>query len=138
MKSKFSLVLLVLGLLAIVGIAPAHADTQPLSLAIGLEEALNLGDAEAMTALFTLDGSYVHTVGGDEVIGREAIRDFLAVRSNANRSYEVVGATMNGHSLTLIVDVADSGITWGRQTVHVVVEDGLIQSMELVAFRFLF
>lgn len=138
MKNKFSLVMVLFALLALAGIAPVHADTQPLSLAIGIEEALNLGDAEAMTALFALDGRYVHTVGGDEIIGREAIRDFLDARSNANRSFEVVGATMTGDNLTLTVDVADRGITWGRQTVHVVVKNGLIKSMELVAFRFLF
>lgn len=135
---KTVLFVVLLGLLVIAGIAPVRADTQPLSLAVGFEQALNLGDVEAMTALFAADGTYVHTVGGQEIVGRDAIRDFLSSRSKADRNYEVVGATMTGNQLTLVVDIADRGITWGRQTLHVVVEDSLIQSMELVAFRFLF
>ena len=137
MKNKFLIVLLLFGLLAIAGVAPAHADTQPLSLAIGFEQALNLGDVDAMTVLFADDATYVYTIGGKAIVGRDAIRDFLEPRSKPDRSYEVVGMTMTLESLTLIVDIADNGITWGRQTLRVVVEDGLIQSMEPVAFRFL-
>ena len=135
MKSKFSLVLFVLGLLAIAGIAPVHADTQPLSLVIGFEQALNLGDVDAMTSLFTDDAVYVYSVGGKPVIGRDAIREFLEPKKVANRSYDIAGVTMIDNQLTLAVDIADRGITWGRQTLRVVVEDGLIQSMETVGFR---
>ena len=45
---------------------------------------------------------------------------------------------MTGDEMTLVVDISDQGVTWGRQTLRAVVEDGLIQSLEPVAFRFLF
>jgi hypothetical protein len=76
-------------------------------------------------------------VGGEAITGRAAIRDALATQTNPNRSYDVVGANMSGGQLTLVVEIADYGITWGRHTMRLVVEDGLIQSMETVGFRLL-
>ena len=45
---------------------------------------------------------------------------------------------MSGNELTLVIEISDRGIAWGRQTLRATVEDGLIQTMEPVAFRFLF
>ena len=137
MKSKFSLVLM-LGLLVIVGVAQVAADTQPLSLAIGFEQALNLGDAEAMTALFADDAVYARYIGGDFITGREAIRDALSPQFDPDRTFDIVGVTMVDNQLTLVVEISDHGIAWMRQTLRATVREGLIQSLEPVAFRFLF
>lgn len=137
MIKKVSLFLL-LGLLVLSGVSVAAADTQPLFLAISYEEALNLGDYEAIAAMFADDAVYYRWAGGGAVAGRDAIGELLAAESGPNRSFDIVGANMDGHELTLSVEIADRGIAWGRQTMRAVVEDGLIQSMELVAFRFLF
>ena len=136
MNKKVSLILL-LGLLALPA-ASAAADTQPLSLAIGLEEALNLGDPAAMTALFADDAVFINGIGGEAITGRDAIGDVLAVWSRLDRSHEVVSLNMAGDEITVVVEIADHGITWGRQTLRMVVEDGLIRSLEPIAFRFLF
>ncbi len=137
MKTTLSLFLF-LALLALGAVSPAAADTQPLALAIGFEQALNLGDAEAATALFADDAAYATHIGGDYIIGREAIREALAPHFDPDRTYEVVGVTMSGNELTLVVETSDHGIAWLRQTLRATVKDGLIQSMEPVAFRFLF
>jgi hypothetical protein len=134
---KMSLFLFLLGLLALGGVSRVAADTQPLFLAIGFEEALNLGDIDAATALFADDAAYVKYIGGEAITGRAAIRDELATQTNPNRTYDVVAANMSGGQLTLVVEIADHGITWGRHTMRLAVEDGLIQSMETVAFRLL-
>jgi hypothetical protein len=136
-NKKLSVFLLLLGLLAL-GVSQVAADTQPLSLAIGLENALNLGDPEAMTALFADNAVFVNSIGGEAIAGHEAIQDALAAWSRADRSYEIVSLNMTGGELTIVVEIADHGIAWLRQTLRVVVEDGLIQSLEPVAFRFLF
>jgi hypothetical protein len=134
---KSVLFVLLMGLMLLTGVATVAADTQPLFLAIGFEEALNLGDVDAAANLFADDAAYVKYIGGEAITGRAAIRDALATQTNPNRSYDVVGASMSGGQLTLVVEIADQGITWGRHTMRLVVEDGLIQSMETVAFRFL-
>jgi len=137
MKSKFSLVLFLV--LLVFGMAGrARADSQPLALAIGYEQALNLGDINAMSALFADDAVYVNTIGGDPIVGRDAIRQLLDAQSDPDRAFEIVYLTMSGGHLTMMVDISDRGITWGRQTLEMVVEDGQIQSLEPVAFRFLF
>ena len=136
MHKKVSLFLL-LALLLFVGVSHVAADTRPLSLAVGYEQALNLGDFEVMSGLFADDAVYVNYMGGDPVVGRDAIRELLESQSDPDRSYEVIFATMAGDELTLMVDISDRGITWGRQTFRVVVEGGLIQSMQTVGFRIL-
>jgi hypothetical protein len=135
-NKKVSLILLLLGLL-VLPVASAAADTQPLSLAIGLEEALNLGDPEAMTALFTDDAVFINGIGGEAITGRDAISEVLAGQTRPERSFEIVSLHMDDSHLTMMVDIADHGIAWGRQTLEVVVEDGLIRLLEPVAFRFL-
>lgn len=137
MIKKVSLFLL-LGLLVLSGVSVVAADTQPLALAISYEEALNLGDQATLAGMFADEAVYYRWVGGGEVAGREAIGELLAAQSGANRQFEIVGAGMDGNQLTLNVEIADRGVVWGRQTMRAVIEDGLIQSMELVAFRFLF
>lgn len=137
MKKKVSLFLLLIGLLAL-PIAGASADTRPLSLAIGYEQALNLGDLDAMTALFANDAVFVSRIGGEAITGHDAIRDALAPWARPDRTHEVVSLNMNGDELTIVVEIADHGIAWGRQTLRAVVEDGLIRLLEPVAFRFLF
>ena len=137
MKTKLSIFLL-LGLLVIGGVYQVAADTQPLSLAIGFEQALNLGDAEAMTALFADDAVYARYIGGDFITGREAIRDALSPQFDPDRTFDIVGVTMVDDQLTLVVEISDHGIAWMRQTLRATVRDGLIQSLEPVAFRFLF
>lgn len=137
MKTTLSLFLF-LALLALGSVSPAAADTQPLALAIGFEQALNLGDAAGMTALFADDAAYATRIGGDLITGREAIREALAPHFDPDRTFEVVGVTMSGNQLTLVVETSDHGIAWLRQTLRATVKDGLIQSMEPIAFRFLF
>lgn len=137
MKSKVSLVLL-LGLLVFGFVAQVAADTQPLSLAIGFEQALNLGDVDGMTALFAEDAVYSSRIGGEAVIGRDAIRAALALQSDPDRTFDIVGVTMAGDQLTLVVDISDHGIAWLRQTLKAVVEDGLIRSLQPIGYRFLF
>lgn len=137
MKSKFSIVLLLV-LLAFGMAGRAGADTQPLALAIGFEQALNLGDVDTMVGLFADNAVYVNTIGGDPIVGRDAIRALLDAQSDPDRAFEVIYLTMNGDRLTMMVDISDRGITWGRQTLEMVVEDGLIRSLEPVTFRFLF
>jgi hypothetical protein len=134
---KMSLFLLLLGLLALGGVSRVAADTQPLFLAIGYEEALNLGDIDAAANLFADNAAYVKYIGGEAITGRAAIRDALAMQTNPNRSYDVVAASMSGGQLALVVEIADHGITWGRHTMRLIIEDGLIQSMETVGFRLL-
>jgi hypothetical protein len=134
---KMSLFLLLFGLLALGVVSRVAADTQPLSLAVGFEQALNIGDIDAVAALFADDAAYIRYVGGETITGRNAIGDALASQTNPNRSYDVVAANMSGGQLTLVVEIADHGITWGRHTMRLVVEDGLIQSMETVGFRLL-
>lgn len=130
--------LFLLALLLFVGVSHVAADTRPLSLAVGYEQALNVGDFDATAALFADNARFVNTIGGEAIIGRDAIRALLEGQSDPDRSYEVVWVTMAGNNLTMMVDISDRGIAWGRQTLDVVVEDGQIQSMETVGFRFLF
>ncbi len=40
--------------------------------------------------------------------------------------------------MIIVVEIADHGIAWGRQTLRAVVDDGLIRLLEPIAFRFLF
>ena len=63
MNKKVSLFLLLLGLL-VLPVAAAAADTQPLNVAIGSQQALNLGDPDAMTALFADDAVFYRHIGG--------------------------------------------------------------------------
>lgn len=137
MNKKVFLVLL-LGLLVLSGVSQASANTEPLSLAIGFEQALNLDDGAAMSALFAEDAVLINGIGGAAVVGREAIEEVLASQTRPERSFDIIWVNMSGGQLTLMVDIADRGITWGRQTLELTVEDGLIQSYETVAFRFLF
>ena len=137
MNKTVSLFLLLLGLL-VLPVAAAAADTQPLNVAIGYEQALNLGDPDAMTALFADDAVFYRHIGGQAITGQAAIREALAPWARENRTYEIVSLNMTGDEMTLVVDISDQGVTWGRQTLRAVVEDGLIQSLEPVAFRFLF
>ena len=88
MKSKFSLVLFLV--LLVLGMAGrARADSQPLALAIGYEQALNLGDINAMSALFADDAVYVNTIGGDPIVGRDTIRQLLDAQSDPDRAFEI-------------------------------------------------
>lgn len=137
MIKKVSLFLL-LGLLVLGGVSTAAADTQPLYLAISYEEALNVGDSATFAALFADDAVYYRWAGGGEVVGRDAISEMLAGHSRPGRRFEVVSANMGDEELILSYEISDHGIVWGRQTVRAEIEDGLMQSMELVAFRFLF
>lgn len=127
-----------MSVLLVFTVATAAADTRPLNVAIGFEQALNLGDPDAAAALFATDAIFVSTIGGDEIAGREAIRAVLASHARPGRSFEYVSVHMSGSELTLVIDVSDRGITWGRQTMRAVVENGQIRLMETVAFRFLF
>ncbi len=136
MKTRVSLFLF--AVLLVLSVAVAAADTRPLNVAIGYEQAFNVGDIDGMTALFADDAVMLDSIGGEPVVGHEAIHDLLAARHRPTRTVEVVGATMSGNELTLVIEISDRGITWGRQTLRATVEDGLIQMMEPVAFRFLF
>lgn len=137
MSKKVSLFLLMLGLL-VLPVASAAADSQPLNVAIGYEQALNLGDLDAMTALFADDAVFHSHIGGPAITGQAAIREAMAPWSRDGRAYELVSLTMTGDEMILVFDITDRDVTWGRQTLRAVVEDGLIQSLEPVAFRFLF
>ncbi len=136
MKKLVSLFLMSLLLVLAVGVV--SADTRPLNVAIGYEQALNLGDPDAAAALFAEDAVFVNLIGGEEIVGRAAIRETLAGQARPGRSFDTVSVQMSGNELTLVVDIADRGITWGRQTLRAIVEDGQIRSMETVAFRILF
>ena len=136
MKTRVSLFLF--AVLLVLSVAVAAADTRPLNVAIGYEQAFNVGDIDGLTALFATDAVMLDSIGGEPVVGHEAIHDLLAARHRPTRTVEVVGATMSGNELTLVIEISDRGITWGRQTLRATVEDGLIQTMEPVAFRFLF
>lgn len=138
MIKKMSLFLFLLGLLALGGVSQVAADTQPLSTVIGFQQALNLDDGAAMSALFAEDAVLINGIGGAAVVGREAIEEVLAGQTRPERSFDIVWVNMSGDQLTLMVDISDRGVTWGRQTLELIVEDGLIQSYEPVAFRFLF
>ncbi len=137
MNKKMSLFLLLIGLL-VLPVAAASADTQPLALAIGYEQALTLGDLSAMTALFAEDAVFINRIGGEAITGQDAIRDALAPWARPDRTHEIVSLNMNGDEMTIVVEIADHGIAWGRQTLRAVVEDGLIRLLEPIAFRFLF
>lgn len=136
MKTRVSLFLF--AVLLVLSVAVAAADTRPLNVAIGYEQALNLGDLEAMTALFADDAVFYSHIGGEAITGHAAIREALAPWSRENRTYEIVSLNMTGNEMTIVVDIADRGIAWGRQTLRATVEDGLIQTMAPLAFRFLF
>ena len=62
----------------------------------------------------------------------------LASQRRDTRSFEIVGATMANDQLPLVVDISDRGIAWGRQTLRATIQDGFIQRLEPIAFRFLF
>jgi hypothetical protein len=136
--NKIVYLVLLFGLLVFGGVSHVAADTAPLSLAISFEQALNRDDGAAMSALFADDAVLINGIGGAAVIGREAIQDVLAAQNRPERSFDIVWANMSGNKLTLMVDISDRGFAWGRQTLELIVEDGLIQSYEPVAFRFLF
>jgi hypothetical protein len=138
MHKKVSIFLLLLGMLVLGRVSHVAADTQPLSTVIGFEQALNLDDGAAISALFAEDAVLINGIGGAAIVGREAIEEILAGQTRPERSFDIVWANMSGDQLTLMVDISDRGITWGRQTLELTVEDGLIQSYEPVAFRFLF
>lgn len=136
MYKKVSLFLL-LGLLVLSGVSQVAADTQPLALAVGYEQALNLGDIDATTALFADDAAFYSYIGSEAVVGRDAIQEAMALWVAPGRTFDIVAAHMVGNRITLTVDIADRGITWGRQTLQLAIENGLIQSLEPVDFRFL-
>jgi len=135
-KKRVSLVLSLVLLVLLV--AAAAADSRPLGVAVGYEQALNLGDIDTVATLFAADAVYVDGIGGPEVGGRDAIHGLLESQYRSFRTVEIVGASLSGDKLTLIVDISDHGIAWGRQTLRAAMKDGLIQRLEPIAFRFLF
>lgn len=140
MNKRLSLVL-VLALLLIAGAlaVPARAaSTQPLTVAVSFETALNAGDFAGLTGLFAPDGVYVDGVGGEEIRGAAAIHKLFEGQHRDFRTYEIVGASMAGDRLTLTVEISDHGVAWGRQTLQATVEDGLLVRLEPIGFRFLF
>ncbi len=137
MNKKVSLFLLLIGLLVLPVVSVA-ADTEPLALAIGYEQALTLGDLDAMTALFADDAVFVSRIGGEAITGQDAIRAAMAPWARPDRTHEIVSLSMNGGEMIIVVEIADHGIAWGRQTLRAVVDDGLIRLLEPIAFRFLF
>ena len=136
MIKRISLVLSLVLLVLLVAVAAA--DSRPLGVAVGYEQALNLGDIDTVATLFAADAVYVNGIGGAEVAGREAIHTLLATQHRSFRAVEIVGASLTGDRLTLVIDISDHGVAWGRQTLRAVVKDGLIQRLEPIAFRFLF
>ncbi|MDX1418237.1 MAG: hypothetical protein R3293_28815 [Candidatus Promineifilaceae bacterium] len=51
------------------------------------------------------------------------------------RTLDIVQLIMNGNTVHLTIDVADQGEVWAQQRVKAEVEDGMIQSLEVIETR---
>ena len=137
MKGKiFSVMVAVLALFSFpVSRLPAHADIQPVMALDNVYTALNAGSVDSAVASFDPNATVVDSLQGKEYIGVSGITQMLQGMQRDGRQYSIVHLEMDGSTVTAKVEVSDSGIAWGAETIVAQVKDGKIQNFEETAFR---
>ena len=133
LAGTFVVVMVVMVLLALGQQAQAKAEP---ALAIdNVFAALSSGEVDAALASFANDAIVENRVRGDTYTGASEIRQMLQAAYKPGRQFEVVDVETAGDTIIAKIEVSDRGIVWGTETIVALVKDGLIQSLEVAAFR---
>lgn len=136
MRAKaFCTVLSAVVLSVFVFVSGAQAGLEAVYAVDDLFTAINTGELDAATALFAADAVASYALTDRSYEGSNEIGVFLDDLHGERREYEIVQLAMVGDTVTLTVDIADSGHVWGQATLEVEVLNGMIQSLEVVETR---
>lgn len=128
-------VLSVVVLSVFVVVSGAQAGLEAVHAVDNLFTAVNGGELNAASALFSEDAVASYRVANQLYEGSDEIGTFLEGLHHEGRAYEIVQLAMAGDTVNLTVDVADRGRVWGQQTLRVEVQNGMIQSLEVIETR---
>jgi hypothetical protein len=133
LAGTFVVVMVVMVLLALGQQALAKAEP---ALAIDtVFTALSSGEVDAAMASFTNDAIVENRVRGDTYTGASEIRQMLQAAYKSGRQFKVVDVETAGDTIIAKIEISDRGIVWGTETIVALVKDGLIQTLEVAAFR---
>lgn len=116
-------------------VSGAQAGLEAVYAVDGLFTAINAGELDAASALFAKDAVAGYALTDQSYEGTDKIGTFLDELHGERREYEIVQLAMVGDTVNLTVDIADSGHVWGQATLTVEVQDGMIQSLEVIETR---
>ena len=132
----FSAVFSIMALFSLpLGRLPAHADIQPVMALDNMFTALNAGQVDTAAASFGTNAKIVDSIQGKEYVGVSGITRMLQGMQREGRQYHIARLDMDGSTVIAKVDVADSGIIWGTETLEAQVQNGKIQNLDETAFR---
>ena len=137
MRAKiFSLTFAVMALFSfpLVG-KPVNADIQPVMALDNVFTALNAGSVDNAATSFDPNATIVDSLHGKKYIGVSGITQMLQGMQRDGRQYSIARLEMDGNTVTAKVDISDSGIVWGTETLVAQVKDGKIQNLNETAFR---
>ena len=114
---------------------PVHADIQPVMALDNMFTALNAGQVDTAAASFDTNAKIVDSIQGKEYAGVSAITRILQGMQRGGRQYHIIRLSMDGSMVIAKVDISDSGIVWGTETIEAQVQNGKIQNLNETAFR---
>ena len=116
-------------------VSGAQANLEAVYAVDDLFAAVNAGELDAASALFSADAVASVTWTKQSYEGLEEIDAFLEVMHGEEREYEIVQLAMVGDTVDLTLDISDHGHVWGQATLTVEVQNGTIRSVEVVETR---
>jgi hypothetical protein len=133
MRAKTFVTLLILTVLSVfVFVSGAQASLGAVYTVDGLFSAISSGDLDSASAMFAPDAVASQAMTNQLYEGADEIGILLEKLHGEGREYEIVQLEMLGNTVNLTADIADDGHVWGRQTMTVEVQNGLIQSFEII------
>jgi ketosteroid isomerase-like protein len=137
MKGKILAVvgMVILGSVLFLNSRQAQASISPAIAFDNVFVALNAGDMDTALSLFAEDATAENLVRAESFRGASQIRQMLQDMQREGRRYDVVNVTVDGDTVTAIVDVSDKGLVWGSETIEAKMNDVKLQSFTVVAFR---
>ncbi|MDX1686742.1 MAG: nuclear transport factor 2 family protein [Candidatus Promineifilaceae bacterium] len=128
-------VLSVVVLSVFVLVSGAQANLEAVYAVDNLFTAVNSGELDAASAMFSADAVASYAVTDQWYEGSDEIGIFLEGLHGEDRAYEIVQIAMTGDTVDLTLDVADHGHVWGQLKLTSVVHDGRIEHLEVVETR---
>lgn len=128
-------VLSVVVLSVFVLVSGAQANLEAVYAVDNLFTAVNAGELDAASAMFSADAVAIYAVTDQLYEGSDEVDVFLEGLHGEDRAYDIVQIAMTGDTVDLTLDVADHGHVWGQLRLTVEVREGMIQSLEVIETR---
>ena len=90
------------------------------------------------TVVFAENAAVAERQSPGSIDSAGVIRGYTAADIRAERTYSVAGVRVASDVLIVVIDIADRGVPWARQTLRARFQDGRLMPLETISFRLLY